>query len=190
MWTDAKDGRVPMETIVIKELLPHIDVTFRTIASPDGRLIEGESMGGHGAARLGFKHPGVFGSVSILYGGPLQQIFDVNTAPRATVVAAQTLLDAVWGGDQEYYQAQSGWALVELNADAVRRMRAIRLIVGDQDPVLENNRKFDMHLTRLNIAHTFAVLPGVGHGPPSNIVKALGEEFFAFYRLAFSPPTR
>ena len=46
MWCDAKDGSVPMETIVIKELIPHIDTTFRTIAKREGRIVEGFSMGG------------------------------------------------------------------------------------------------------------------------------------------------
>lgn len=188
MWLDTKDGRVPLETIVIKELLPHVDATFRTIASPDGRLVEGESGGGQGAARLGFKYPELFGAVSILSGGPLQQVFDVNTAPRATPAGAQAVFDAIWGGDQEYYRAQSAWALAERNAEAIRRMRAIRMIVGDKDNVLENNRKFDAHLTGLKIPHTFTVVPGAGHGELAKIASALGDEFFAFYGRVFSSP--
>ena len=187
MWTDTKDGRRPVETILIKELLPHIDATFRTIASTDRRLIEGESGGGLGAARLGFKYPGLFSAVSILYGGPLQQVFDVNSAPRATPVSAQAVFDAIWGGEQEYYRAQSAWALAEQNAEAIRRMRAIRMVVGDKDNVLENNRKFDAHLTRLKISHTFTVVPGAGHSLVE-IASALGEEFFAFYGRVFSSP--
>ncbi|MCI0540314.1 MAG: hypothetical protein L0Z50_34355 [Verrucomicrobiales bacterium] len=57
MWCDSKDGNVPMETVVVQELVPHMDATFRTIARREGRLIEGFSMGGYGAARLGFKYP-------------------------------------------------------------------------------------------------------------------------------------
>ncbi|CAN5152215.1 hypothetical protein BH11PLA2_BH11PLA2_46940 [soil metagenome] len=30
MWCDSNDGKVPMETILIKELIPHIDKTHRT----------------------------------------------------------------------------------------------------------------------------------------------------------------
>jgi hypothetical protein len=32
MWCDSKDGQAPMETAVVKELVPSIDLTFRTIA--------------------------------------------------------------------------------------------------------------------------------------------------------------
>src|SRR5439155_2864928 len=66
MWCDSKDGKVPMETIVLKELLPVIDATYRTIATREGRILEGFSMGGYGAAHLGFKHPELFATISIL----------------------------------------------------------------------------------------------------------------------------
>lgn len=50
MWCDSKDRAVPMETVVIKELLPYVDANFRTLATRDARMIEGFSMGGYGAA--------------------------------------------------------------------------------------------------------------------------------------------
>src|SRR6185436_19404863 len=62
------DGRFAVETVTIKELIPHIDATYRTIATRDGRMIEGFSMGGAGAAKWGFKHPDLFGSISVLAG--------------------------------------------------------------------------------------------------------------------------
>lgn len=31
MWTNSKDGRLPLETLIIEELIPHIDATYRTI---------------------------------------------------------------------------------------------------------------------------------------------------------------
>ena len=45
------------ETTVIKELIPYIDKTYRTIASRTGRAIQGMSMGGFGAMRLALKYP-------------------------------------------------------------------------------------------------------------------------------------
>jgi enterochelin esterase-like enzyme len=185
LWVDWKNGRVPMETVVVRELLPHVDATFRTIGTPAGRLIEGMSMGGYGAARLGFKFPKLFGSVSILSGGPLQE-FDVHEAPRASPLHAQAVLDSVFGGDPEYFKAQSPWRLAEQNAEAVRRIRRIRQVVGDRDNVLENNRRFDARLTRLNIPHAFLVLPGVSHNL-RELFDALGESNWAFYRDVFGP---
>ncbi|MFM8402297.1 MAG: alpha/beta hydrolase, partial [Pirellula sp.] len=72
MYVDWKDGSAPIETIIIKELIPHIDTNYRTIATPTGRLLDGYSMGGYGAARLGFKYSELFKGISIMGGGPLQ----------------------------------------------------------------------------------------------------------------------
>ena len=36
-FTDAPDGSVMGETVIIKELIPHVDATFRTVASRKGR---------------------------------------------------------------------------------------------------------------------------------------------------------
>jgi pimeloyl-ACP methyl ester carboxylesterase len=188
MWVDWKDSRVPMETVVVKELLPHIDATFRTIASRDGRLIEGFSMGGYGAARLAFKYPDVFGSVSILGGGPLQEELRADNSPRATPAQTQAVLDTVYGGDQEYFKAQSPWRLAEQNVDAVRRLR-IRQVVGEKDNVLENNRKLHDRLSRLNIPHTFTVAPGASHNL-RQVLDALGDRHWEFYRDAFASVAR
>jgi endo-1,4-beta-xylanase len=56
-YCDTVDGKVPVESVIIKDLIPHIDATYRTIARRDGRIVEGFSMGGFGAAHLGFKYP-------------------------------------------------------------------------------------------------------------------------------------
>jgi uncharacterized protein (TIGR03437 family) len=183
MWCDSKDGRVTMETVVVKELLPHIDATFRTIASREGRLIEGFSMGGYGAGRLGFKYPDVFGAVSMLAGGPLDLEF---MGPRATAdpEERELIFQNVYGGDIEYFKAQSPWVLAEQNAAAVRNRTRVRQVVGDRDGSLAQNRDFDAQLTRLNIPHAFTVLPNVGHDTLA-IFNALGAGNWDFYRAVF-----
>lgn len=57
MYVDWADGSAPVESMIIRDLLPHIDTTYRTRAESQGRLLDGFSMGGYGAARLGFKYP-------------------------------------------------------------------------------------------------------------------------------------
>lgn len=52
------------EDYLIDEIIPHIDATYRTIASPAGRGIFGKSSGGYGAIRLGMLHPDVFGALA------------------------------------------------------------------------------------------------------------------------------
>ena len=64
-YCDSCDGQCPMESVIIKDLIPHVDATYRTIARREGRVIEGYSMGGYGAGHLGFKYPELFGTVVI-----------------------------------------------------------------------------------------------------------------------------
>ncbi len=183
MWCDSQDGRVPMETVLVKELVPHIDSTFRTIAAREGRLLEGFSMGGYGAARLGFKYHALFGTVSILAGGPLDLSFK---GPRATANPGERarILQTVYGNDLACFQAQSPWRLAEQHAAAVRDRTRVRLVVGDRDNTLALNRDFAAQLTQLKIPHTFTVLPGVDHNTMA-VLAALGTANWDFYRTSF-----
>ncbi|MCX6858036.1 MAG: alpha/beta hydrolase-fold protein [Verrucomicrobia bacterium] len=183
MWCDSKDGAVPMETIVIKELLPHIDATARTIATREGRVVEGFSMGGYGGARLGFKYPQLFGAVSILAGRPLDLDF---AGPRATGNPAERerILKGTFGGDLDYYRSQNPITVAEQQADAVRGKVRVRIAVGARDNTGPLNRAYSEHLKKLNIAHTFTIVPGVGHDTLA-LLTGLGEANWEFYRTAF-----
>lgn len=68
------------EDVFIKELIPHIDRTYRTIDQRGGRAIQGFSQGGRGVTRIMFKYPYLF--VSAAPGGPgyavEKQIYENN----------------------------------------------------------------------------------------------------------------
>ena len=68
------------ETYIVKELVQHIDDTYRTISHRESRGIVGYSMGGEGAIHLGFSYPEVFGVVASL-NGPFDFHNDVMLAP-------------------------------------------------------------------------------------------------------------
>jgi S-formylglutathione hydrolase FrmB len=188
MYVDWKDGSAPVETVIIGELVPHIDATYRTIASREGRLLDGYSMGGYGAARLGLKHSELFRAVSIMAGGPLQADL-LADAPRAGRRRALEVLQRVYGGDQDYFRSVSPRALAQRHAEVVRQGSHIRLVCGDRDETFANNRDFHEHLQRLEIPHTWTVLPGVGHDPLGTL-EALGDANWEFYRQAFGRDER
>lgn len=183
MWCDWRDGSVKLETMFIEELIPHTDRRFRTLAKREGRIIEGFSMGGYGAARLGFKYSELFAAVSLLGAGPLQ--FDFNEAPRAGPQGRDQVLGTVYGGDMATFQAQSPWRIAEQNTDKLRSGVRIRQIVGDRDETLRFNRDFKQHLDALKIPHTYRQLPNVPHNP-NLVLEALGQDNWAFYNEALT----
>lgn len=185
MYVDWKDGSAPLETMIVKELVPHIDASYRTLAAREGRALDGYSMGGYGAARLGFKYPELFRAVSIMGGGPLQE--DLLDAPRAGRRRAEEVLERVYGGDPDYFRSVSPRVLAERRADAIAKDSLIRVVCGDEDETFANNRDFHEHLEALEIPHTWTVLPGVDHDPLGTLA-ALGDANWAFYRQSFGEP--
>src|SRR3954467_4556609 len=63
-WAKSEDGeKKDWEDAIVKDLVGHIDATYRTIAAREGRAINGLSMGGYGALMLGLRHPDLFSSL-------------------------------------------------------------------------------------------------------------------------------
>jgi len=168
-YLDAQDGQHPMETIIVKDLIAHVDATYRTIATRDGRAIEGHSMGGYGALHLGFKYPALFTAVT-------------GNSPALV----ENVTDGV--GDQTFWVAQAPATLAKANVDKVRTQR-IRIIVGDQDSLFAVGKKLEEALTELQIAHEFVPVPG----SPHNHDQLLQYERFdtmAFYGKVFARRTQ
>jgi enterochelin esterase-like enzyme len=191
MWCDSKDGATPMESILIDDLIPHVDQALRTVATRDGRMIEGFSMGGYGAGRLGLKFADHFRAFSMFGAGPLQIDFlaiDPNLQPMPL---RQMLFATVYGSDMNYYEAQTPWRLAEQRADSLPLPLSIRVILGDQDSMLENNRALHARFLDLGIAHEYRELPEIGHSPLQTLL-GIGPANWAFYRSVFSehPHTR
>ncbi len=63
-WAKSENGQKNnWEDYIIKDLIPHVDGTYRTIDSREGRAINGLSMGGYGAIMLGLRLPELFCSI-------------------------------------------------------------------------------------------------------------------------------
>ena len=185
MYVDWKDGSAPIETVIVKELLPHIDSAYRTIASREGRILDGYSMGGYGAARLGFKHTELFKGISIMGGGPLQP--ELVQTPRAGRQRAAEVLQKVYGNDQEYFKNVSPRRLAQANAEAISTRCIIRHVCGDLDETYANNLAFHQHLEKLGIPHQWRVLQEVDHNPMKTLA-ALGDSNWEFYNSVFNAP--
>jgi CubicO group peptidase (beta-lactamase class C family)/enterochelin esterase-like enzyme len=181
-YVDWADGRAPVESMIVRDLVPHVDATLRTVAAREGRLLDGFSMGGYGAARLGFKFPETFRAVSMLGAGPLDP--DFERTPRANPRSRDGLLERVYG-DRTHFREVSPWELAKANAGTIAKGSLVRIAVGDRDGTFALNTEFHDHLDALKIPHEWSPLAGVEHDP-SQTLDALGDRTWAFYRTAFA----
>jgi S-formylglutathione hydrolase FrmB len=63
-WAESGEGQKnAWEDFIVKDLVGHVDATYRTVASREGRAINGLSMGGYGGLTLGLRHPELFCSI-------------------------------------------------------------------------------------------------------------------------------
>lgn len=185
MYCDAADGSTPIETVIISELIPRVDADFRTIAARNGRILEGFSMGGYGAARLGIKHSQLFSAISILAAGPMQLDFPNAPVDAPVPPARRTEIFAdVWNNDPALVVAANPWTLAAVNAPALLSSPLrIRIAIGGEDSTLPPNIDFHDRLTGLGVAHTFNVYPGIGHATIP-LLTAIGPTNWSFYRDA------
>ncbi len=159
-YSDSVDGKWMAETTIIKELIPLIDANYRTLPTRKGRAIQGMSMGGFGALKLALKYPALFSSVVAFAGG-----YRSAEGIQADEVSRQ-ILERVFGNDPERFMANHPATIVRTNAAAIRNRVAIKMLVGLDDSLLENNRSMHATLTELNLAHQYWEIPGVKHDLP------------------------
>lgn len=184
--SDSKVLSGPIHDVLIDNLISYIDSTYRTVAGPAGRGIEGFSMGGRGALALAFSHPEVFGAVSSIAGAVVN--WDEEPLQRA--------LECTFGdvGDpfsRLYFDAWHPATAVCRNARGIKSgdMR-VRLYVGDRDRLYEENgthitERFHNLLERLGIPHTYTIVPGADHNPTEIFDDSVNPYDFTFWNTAF-----
>jgi enterochelin esterase-like enzyme len=187
LWANSKTGAAPVETVFITELIPEIDRSFRTVATRAGRVLEGFSMGGYGAARLGFSHPDLFAGISIFAGGPLDLDLDGPRARRNPRLR-EFILREICGGDIDHFRAISPWTLAEQAAPVLREhATVIRHVVGTQDDTRELNLAFHERLEQIGIEHDYREIAEVGHDARA-VLAVLARTDGGFYQRALGTP--
>lgn len=140
--------------MIVRELIPFIDRTYRTVAMREGRAIEGFSMGGAGSLRLAIKYPDLFRSV-VAYGA------------------------AVIKGDRAGVGEENIWLLARNNADRVRGRLAIRMVCGDKDSLCSLHLAFRDLLRSLDVPVDWVSIPDVAHDT-KGLYRRVGVESLRF----------
>ena len=140
------------EDVFVKELIPHIDASFRTIAERKGRALQGFSQGGRGTTRIMFKYPELF----------------CSAAPGGSGYGPEKRIQENGGAESDALKFEPGddaWSLAE--AFAKRENRAdlpILIWCGDKGFNYETNLQFLEYLnTNLKVPASRLVVPGIGH---------------------------
>jgi endo-1,4-beta-xylanase len=163
----------------MKDFIPHIDATYRTIASREGRSVDGFSMGGFGAAHLGFKYPELFGVISImappLLGPELQSPLPAR--------AWHNLFTTAMLNDLDYFRANDPFTLAARNADALRDRTYIRIVAHAENEhwLIPQCEKLHEVLLANSIQHEFCVFSNVKGHNPVGCMDSLGDAAFAFF---------
>jgi len=136
--------------VFVKELIPHIDATYRTVAKREGRGIEGFSQGGRGTTRIMFRHPELF----------------VSAAPGGSGYATEKRISENDGFENPKLQFGPGdntWDLARAAAKGSRELPRILVHVGTKDFNYEANLEYMDLLEELNIPFEKLIVPDVPH---------------------------
>lgn len=157
----AEDGKY--ESYLIRELLPTIDASYRTIAKRRGRAIAGLSMGGYGAIKFGIKTPHLFAltaSISGAFDAPLWSDEDKTDnweEFRPSIMRAFDEAKSESRIQNDLYKLAA-----EIPDETLSELPRIYFDCGTEDSFISANRKLDALFTARNIEHVYRELPG-GH---------------------------
>ena len=159
------------EDIFVKELIPHIDATYRTIASRQGRGLEGFSQGGRGTTRIMFKHPQLF----------------CSAAPGGAGHSTEKRISEEDGKENEnliFMPGYNTWDLARAYAKHPEPKLRILIHVGTRGFNYPNNLEYMVFLEALGISFERLIVPDVPHSGKL-IYAQRGLEIMQFHAANF-----
>ena len=164
-YINTYDGKVKYEDYFIKELIPHIDLTYRTRPTKQYRAVAGLSMGGYGTMIMATKHSDMFSSAAPLSAGILtdDEIVNGNDDLWKNVLGGLYGKKDLTGKSRltDHYQKNSIVKIVETaNADDLKKVRYY-IDCGDKDFLIKGNMALHSAMIDKKIPHEFRVREGV-----------------------------
>jgi len=159
-YVDGPAGR--WETMTTRDLVSHVESTYRVVSGREGRAAIGVSMGGYAALRMGLAHPGLFRAVATHSAMLLEK---VPTADEGAGRGQMAAFFKVFGDpiDRALWAANDPLALAT-RADP-KTAAALYFDCGSEDRygLFAGNRELHRRLEARGVAHEFALHPG-DHG--------------------------
>lgn len=174
-WADSINGDKPAESNLVQELIPHVDATYRTRAARHGRIVQGFSMGGFGAAKFASKFPDLFAACVT---------YDAAFTTWDSMLAFQPAIAAeIFGNDPAYFAQFAPWTFWDQNQDFLRDHMPLRIVVAQ---LQASNQAFRAFLLSLPITPQY-VQTSCGH-ELGCILNAQGQPSIAFVAPEFASP--
>ena len=161
------------ESVFVNELIPHIDATYRTIASREGRALEGFSQGGRGTARIIFKHPHLFCSAGPGGGGH-------ETEKRISAENGRESDNLVFAPGDNTWDLAARYAA----RPGPKPHPRLLVFVGTEGFNYENNLAYMQHLELLGIPFEKLIVAGAPHSATIIYEKA-GTQIMQFHAESF-----
>jgi enterochelin esterase-like enzyme len=159
------------EDVTVYELIPHVDRSYRTIASRKGRGLEGFSQGGRATTRIMFRHPELF--ISCAPGGAGHE-----TEHRISLEGGRESESLVFAEGYNTYDTARVYAKTKSPA------LNILIHVGDEGFNYQNNLRYMDFLRDLEIPFDFVVTPGAPHSA-TKIYEKNGLDIMKFHERNF-----
>ena len=171
---NSKEKNSLGEDVFIKELIPHIDSKYRTLATRSGRGLEGFSQGGRGATRYMFKYPEIFSTVAA--GGASYEI-------EKLIQQNNGYEDDPRGDDENIYfvgEGNDAWSLAKKFTETGATYPDFLIWSGTEDPNYPSIEIYMNYLDKLDIEYDSLIVKGVDHNP-FIFYEELGEELIRFH---------
>lgn len=165
------------EDVFIKELIPHIDKTYRTIADRTGRGLEGFSQGGRGTARIMFKHPHLFCSAAPGGGGHA-------TEKRISEENGRESDNLIFAPGYNTYDLARKYA-AQKDKPGFKHELNILIYVGNKGFNYQNNLEYMKFLDSLKIPYEKLIIPDAPHSGKI-IYEKKGVEIMQFHAKNFA----
>jgi S-formylglutathione hydrolase FrmB len=188
-WLDAGEDR-NYESMVVEDLLAHLEKTYRIREERGQRAITGTSMGGLGALKIALKHPDAFGTVSvhsaaILPRDPKDIEREFPALRRAGRIAESLFGDPI---DIDRYEAENPLCLVDEADPEILSALKIRFDCGSNDRYgfAKTNVRLHEALEEREIDHEWLLVEDGDHGWGSGYNQAALPAALRFLARSFA----
>ena len=152
---------LPVESMIVNELIPHIDHEYRTNADRENRMVSGFSMGGGMAFYYAVKHPELFASVTA-YAGTYHHYYHKDCGTVGAVPENAAELYETMMREERYLEENNILYFIKKNADRIRGMQ-INIHIGTADILFCDNEILHLYLDSLAIPHVYKRFDGIAH---------------------------